>query len=105
MMGIFTSLLAASFFGAVAAPAAAIPERSDGAQIEHWTGGTTVAGAVRDQGRWWGSESEYRSGWSGSGEACYQGLRDGDRLIWRTPAWFARTFAADALAGDHLEVK
>jgi hypothetical protein len=121
-------LLAAVFFVVLAAPAAAMPERLSGAQIKQWLGGNTVvgvwagtayrqmfrsdgttaydaAGAGRDEGRWWVTETEYCSWWAGSGESCYQVLRDGDTLIWRTKGLFARTYDARVLPGDHLEVR
>ena len=111
-----------------ASPAWAMPERLNGAQIKDWIGGNTVAGvwagtsyrqlfrpdgttaydaagAVRDEGRWWVTEREYCSWWSSTGETCYLVLRDGNKLIWRTKGLFARSFDADVLAGDQLEVK
>jgi hypothetical protein len=127
-MRIRSLLLASIFFVAVASPAAAMPERLSGAQIKGWIDGNTVvgvwagtayrqvfrpdgttaydaAGAARDEGRWWVTDTEYCSWWSGSGEACYQVLRDGDMLIWRTKGVFARSFEANVLAGDQLEAK
>ena len=41
----------------------------------------------------------------GSGEACYQVLREGDTLIWRTKGLFARSFEASVLPGDQLEAE
>jgi hypothetical protein len=104
-----------------------MPERQSGAQIKEWIDGNTVvgvwagtayrqlfrpdgttaydAGAARDEGRWWVTDTEYCSWWSGSGEACYQVLREGDTLIWRTKGLFARSFEASVLPGDQLEAE
>ena len=120
-------LLAIVFLVAVAGPATAMPERLSGAQIKEWIDGNTVvgvwagtayrqlfrpdgttaygAGAARDEGRWWVTDTEYCSWWSGSGEACYQVLREGDTLIWRTKGLFARSFEASVLPGDRLEAE
>lgn len=121
-------LLATVIFIATAAPAAAMPERLSGAEIKQWVDGNTVigvwagtayrqffrpdgttaydaVGAARDEGRWWVTETEYCSWWAGSGESCYQVLRDGDMLIWRTKGLFARTFEASVVDGDQLEAK
>ena len=70
--------------------------------------GTTAydaAGTARDEGRWWVTEDEYCSWWSSTGETCYQVLRDGEMLIWRTKGLFARTFDASVVPGDQLEAK
>ncbi len=123
------SLLLASFlFAAAASPAAAMPERLSGAKIKQWIDGNTVVGVwagmayrqlfrpdgttafdaqgtARDEGRWWVTDTEYCSWWAGAGEACYQVLRDGDTLIWRTKGLFARSFEASVLPGDQLEAQ
>ena len=103
-----------------------MPGRLSGAEIAQWIGGNTVvgvwagtsyrqlfrpdgttaydaAGAARNEGRWWVTETEYCSWWRGSGEACYQVLHDGDTLIWRATGLFARSFDASVLPGDQLE--
>ena len=121
-------LLAAVVGVSIAGDASAMPERLSGAQIKAWIDGNTVVGvwagtpyrqlfrgdgttaydaegAARDEGRWWVTETEYCSWWAGSGNACYQVLRDGDTLIWRTKGLFARTFEARVLPGDQLEAK
>ena len=121
-------LFASVLVVAVAAPAAAMPERLSGMQIKTWIDGNTVvgvwagrayrqlfrrdgttaydtAGTARDEGRWWVTETEYCSWWSGSGETCYQVLRDGDTLVWRTKGLFARSFEANVLPDDQLEAK
>ncbi len=115
-------------FSGVVSSASAMPDRLSGAEIKAWIDGNTVvgvwagtsyrqlfrpdgttaydaAGTARDEGRWWVTENEYCSWWSGSGEACYQVLRDGETLVWRTKGLFARTFAANVLLGDQLEAK
>ena len=51
------------------------------------------------------TEDEYCSWWSSTGETCYQVLRDGEMLIWRTKGLFARTFDASVVPGDQLEAK
>lgn len=111
-----------------AGPAAAMPDRLSGAEIKQWIDGNTVVGVwagtsyrqlfrpdgttaydatgtARDEGRWWVTEAEYCSWWSSTGETCYQVLRDGEMLIWRTKGLFARTFDASVLPGDQLEAK
>ncbi|NNE86068.1 MAG: hypothetical protein HKN28_19055 [Alphaproteobacteria bacterium] len=112
----------------LAGPALAMPDRLSGAEIKQWIDGNTVvgvwagtpyrqlfrpdgttaydaAGTVRDEGRWWVTEDEYCSWWSSTGETCYQVLRDGEMLIWRTKGLFARTFDASVLPGNQLEIK
>ena len=121
------ALLVAVLWGIAAVPAEAMSERLSGAQIKQRIDGNTVVGvwagtayrqlfrpdgttaydakgAARDEGRWWVTDTEYCSWWAGSGEACYQVLRDGDKLIWRTKGLFSRSFEASVLAGDQLEV-
>ncbi len=125
-MRVRVPVLASVLLVVLASPAAAMPERLSGAQIKQWIDGNTVVGvwagtayrqlfrsngtttydaqgAARDEGRWWVTDTEYCSWWSGSGEACYQVLRDGDTLIWRTKGLFSRSFEASVLSGDQLE--
>jgi len=69
------------------------------------TDGTTVYkadGVALDEGCWWVTDAEYCSWWQGSGEACYQVLRDRNDLIWRTKDVFKRSFAAQVVTGDQL---
>jgi hypothetical protein len=108
-----------------AGPAAAMAERLSGLEIRDWLLGNTVVGAwdgtpyrqlfrtdgttiykadgvALDEGRWWVTDAEYCSWWQGSGEACYQVLREGDDLIWRTKGVFKRNFATQVVTGDQL---
>jgi len=108
-----------------AGPVAAMPERLSGSEIRDWLLGNTVVGAwagtpyrqlfrtdgttaykadgaALDEGRWWVTDEEYCSWWQGSGEACYQVLRDGDDLIWRTKGVFKRSYTAAVVTGDQL---
>lgn len=110
---------------AVALPADAMPTKLSGAEIRAWIAGNTVVGVWAgtpyrqlfrpdgttayaaegtpvDEGRWWVTDDEYCSWWQGSGEACYQVLRDGDELIWRTRGVFRRSYAAEVFPGDRL---
>ena len=112
----------------IASPAAAMPDRLSGAEIKQWIDGNTVVGVwadiayrqlfrpdgttaddaddrARDEGRWWVTETEHCSWWAGSGETCYQVLRDDGTLIWRTKGLFARKYEASVLPGDQLEAK
>ncbi len=125
---LLATLFAIILSGLATGPAAAMPDRLSGAEIKEWIGGNTVvgvwagtpyrqlfradgttaydaAGTGRDEGRWWVTEIEYCSWWPGSGEACYQVLRDDDKLIWRTKGLFARSFEASVLPGDQLEAQ
>jgi hypothetical protein len=59
---------------------------------EYWSwfapnGGTTYVtkGAPPEHGRWRASATQYCSTWPGSGESCYELLRDGDTIIWVMP--------------------
>ncbi len=102
-MRVRVPVLASVLLVVLASPAAAMPERLSGAQIKQWIDGNTVVGvwagtayrqlfrsngtttydaqgAARDEGRWWVTDTEYCSWWSGSGEACYQVLRKGRYL-------------------------
>jgi hypothetical protein len=119
------SLFLAVALAASAAPAKAMPERLSGAEICAWIEGNTVVGVWSgtpyrqhfrpdgttaykaegtgvDEGRWWVTEDSYCSWWRGSGEACYQVLRDGETLTWRTTGLLGRSFDARVVPGDQL---
>ena len=119
------ALLLAMVLLLAAGPASAMPERLSGPEIRDWLRGNPVVGAwagtpyrqlfrpdgttaykadgvALDEGRWWVTDAEYCSWWQGSGEACYQVLRDGDELIWRTKGVFKRSYMAEVVAGDQL---
>ena len=119
------ALFLAMLLSLAASPASAMAERLSGPEIRDWLLGNTVVGAwagtpyrqlfrtdgttaykadgtALDEGRWWVTEAEYCSWWQGSGEACYQVLRDGDDLIWRTKGVFKRSCTAEVVTGDQL---
>ncbi|MBS28467.1 MAG: hypothetical protein CL566_06005 [Alphaproteobacteria bacterium] len=110
---------------AAATPATAMEKVLTGAEIRAWINGNTIDGTwagshyrlfFRTDGisaygadgarlelrRWWATETEYCSWWQGSGEACYQVLRDSDELIWRTKGVFKRSYSARVESGDWL---
>ncbi len=125
---LLVALFVAVLLGIAAERVEAMPDRLSGSEIKAWIGGNKVvgvwagtsyrqlfrpdgttaydaAGTARDEGRWWVTDTEYCSWWAGSGETCYQVLRDGETLIWHTKGLFARTFKASVLRGNQLEVK
>lgn len=123
-MGI-RALFLAMLLSLAASPASAMAERLSGPEIRDWLLGNTVVGAwagtpyrqlfrpdgtttykadgiALDEGRWWVTEAEYCSCWQGSGEACYQVLRDGDDLIWHTRGVFKGSYTAEVVTSDQL---
>lgn len=119
------SLFLAMMLMFASGPAAAMPERISGPEIRGMLPGNTVVGtwsskayqqlfrpdgttafkidgAELDEGRWWVTDENYCSWWRGSGEDCYQVLRDGDEVTWRTKGLFSRSLEGALLPGDHL---
>ena len=112
----------------VAGPAVSAEERAlSGAQIEAWIVGSTVIGdwagsayrqyfsdqgwtdyaqavgrsTVVGRGEWYVTENRYCSVWAPGGATCYRVLRDGDTLIWVTPA--NERFPAWVMPGNRID--